>query len=394
MPESTLQVEVLRGAQAGTTAAVRLPGSVGRAPDGGLHLADEHLSRVHGRFERSGGVVRYVDQGSSNGSMHVRGSVRTLLAGAESVAELWTGDELWLGDPATPVVLRVTVPQDSTAAVLARREIAEVARFADRVTAEPGRLAALYRHMRALGQCTDLDAVLEVAAGLVFDLLPKATHVAVALAERAGRFPVVYANDRQGGRPAIAVSRTMVQTVVAERAGLLFTDAASQLAQAGSVVQAGLASTLAVPLWTGNDVRGVLQVDNRDARGVFDASDLEALTVAAGPISFAAENARLLARLRLAELRLARENAYLKAKEQAATFNGIIGDSDAIAQVLDAVGKVRDTRVPVLIQGETGTGKSLFARRIHNASSRADKPFFTIDCGALSENLLESELFG
>ncbi|HKI81108.1 MAG TPA: sigma-54 dependent transcriptional regulator, partial [Pseudodesulfovibrio sp.] len=72
----------------------------------------------------------------------------------------------------------------------------------------------------------------------------------------------------------------------------------------------------------------------------------------------------------------------------------VIGNNSMIQQMMTMVEKVSDSDVSILIQGETGTGKSLFAKRIHNISSRAERPFFTIDCGALSENLLESELFG
>ena len=72
----------------------------------------------------------------------------------------------------------------------------------------------------------------------------------------------------------------------------------------------------------------------------------------------------------------------------------VIGNNALIQQMMSTVEKVSGSDAPILIQGETGTGKSLFAKRIHKASARADKPFFTIDCGSLSENLLESELFG
>lgn len=72
----------------------------------------------------------------------------------------------------------------------------------------------------------------------------------------------------------------------------------------------------------------------------------------------------------------------------------VIGTSTMVQQVIKTIDKVSGSDAPILIQGETGTGKSLFAKRIHQSSSRADKPFFTIDCGALVEHLLESELFG
>nr|WP_321258382.1 sigma-54 dependent transcriptional regulator [uncultured Pseudodesulfovibrio sp.] len=72
----------------------------------------------------------------------------------------------------------------------------------------------------------------------------------------------------------------------------------------------------------------------------------------------------------------------------------VIGNNAMIQQMMTTMDKVSESDAPILIQGETGTGKSLFAKRIHTISSRSNKPFFTIDCGALTETLLESELFG
>ncbi len=389
-----LVIEVVRGARVGERVAFAPPCDVGRAPDAGLHLPDGHLSSLHGRIESAGGALRYVDLGSSNGSIHVRGTMETELRGECMEAELWDGDELRLGDPAEPVVLRVHIEEPETGKVVAVRPIAEVEQMAGRVTAEPGRLGVLYKYGAELGASTDLDTVLDVAARLVFELQPRATHLAVALKERGGRFQVVAARTRGGDAVEIPISRTILKRVLDESAGLLLTNAAAEMSSARSVVQAGLASTLAVPLWTGNDIRGVLQVDNRDAPGLFGADDLEVLTVAAAHVSFAAENARLVARLRMAEQRLERENRYLKEKEQAETFSGIMGDSAGIRGVLDMIEKVRDTRVPVLIQGETGTGKELVARALHYTSRRQEKLFIPQNCSALPENLLESELFG
>jgi Nif-specific regulatory protein len=391
---SHVTLEIRTGVRAGERVTLTPPATIGRSPDAELCLPDAHLSGEHGVLRFADGALRFVDQRSSNGTVHQRGGVHTPLIAEDTEAELWHGDTLLLGDQAQPVVLQVHLPDPALTGVLAVRPIAEVDQFADRVTGDGRRLRALYAHMRALGRTTDLNAALDVAAQLTFDLLPKATHVAVALAERAGRFPVVYAQNRAGERPAIAVSRTLMQRVLAERAGLLITNAAAELAQARSVVQAGLASTLLVPLWTGDTIRGVLQVDNRDAPGLFDASDLEALTVAAGPISFATENARLVARLTLAEAKASREAQFLKAREQAATFTGIVGDSPAMTAVADAVSKVRDTRVAVLIQGETGTGKELVARALHYTSQRRDALFVAQNCSALPDTLLESALFG
>jgi DNA-binding NtrC family response regulator len=92
---------------------------------------------------------------------------------------------------------------------------------------------------------------------------------------------------------------------------------------------------------------------------------------------------------------LFRENHYLRRELRGRyNFDRIIGRSDALAEIFRLVERIAGTATSVLIQGESGTGKELIARAIHYNSPRADKPFVAINCGALPENLLESELFG
>ena len=89
------------------------------------------------------------------------------------------------------------------------------------------------------------------------------------------------------------------------------------------------------------------------------------------------------------------ENIYLQQELQRdSSFGEIVGDSDAIKYVLFKVTQVAPTDTTVLITGETGTGKELIARAIHEASSRSDRPLIKVNCGALTPNLIESELFG
>jgi len=74
--------------------------------------------------------------------------------------------------------------------------------------------------------------------------------------------------------------------------------------------------------------------------------------------------------------------------------NGVIGESEIIKKTINKIERVSDKDISVFLEGETGTGKELFARMIHQQSNRADKPFITVDCGAIPETLIESELFG
>jgi two-component system response regulator AtoC len=92
---------------------------------------------------------------------------------------------------------------------------------------------------------------------------------------------------------------------------------------------------------------------------------------------------------------LRRENRALReAARQERELTELLGQSDAIRQVLRLIDKVAEYRTTVLIQGESGTGKELVARALHKRSPRADKPFVAINCGAIPEALMESELFG
>jgi two-component system response regulator HupR/HoxA len=117
-----------------------------------------------------------------------------------------------------------------------------------------------------------------------------------------------------------------------------------------------------------------------------------ALTRAIELFSLTRENARLVDELRRANERLAVENAYLRTTTS--ERGRIVGDGPVIREVLALVDKVAPHGTTVLVQGETGTGKELVARAIHDASPRASRLFVPVNCAALAEGILESELFG
>ena len=153
-------------------------------------------------------------------------------------------------------------------------------------------------------------------------------------------------------------------------------------------------SMICVPLKTRKGVLGVLYALNKHV-AEFTQKDVRLLEILSGPIAVSIENARLYGDIQQYASSLEKENIRLKTEVQE-RFNlqGIIGSSAAMQKVFALLEKVIDTNTTVYIQGETGTGKELFAKVIHYNGPLKDKPFVAENCGALSENLLESELFG
>ena len=156
----------------------------------------------------------------------------------------------------------------------------------------------------------------------------------------------------------------------------------------------GVKSLCSIPLLAHDRVLGALNVGRR-GEDAFVQDDIELLSQVAQQVAIAVENA--LAYRKITELKdkLAKEKLYLEEEirtEQ--NFEEIIGESSRLKQVLKQVEIVAPTDSTVLIQGETGTGKELIARAIHNLSGRRERTFVKMNCAAIPTGLLESELFG
>jgi two-component system response regulator HydG len=178
-------------------------------------------------------------------------------------------------------------------------------------------------------------------------------------------------------------------------------------------------SEISVPIMSNGQTVATINVES-DQKNAFDEDDVITLEAVASQVAVALMNQKLYTeatsfnkKLQLAveektlELRkaherileqqrlLQKENKALKTLvSQDSKFMEIIGKSPAILNILAMVDKIAPTTATVLIQGESGTGKELIARRLHTQSERANRPYVTVNCGALQESLLESELFG
>jgi len=152
---------------------------------------------------------------------------------------------------------------------------------------------------------------------------------------------------------------------------------------------------LCAPLTTHQGVIGVLQVLNRRGELPFTDDDLALLEALAGSVAVAIENARLFARVKASEESLrVQVGALRRDMAHRDRFSEIVGSAPAMLEVFHLMESAAATPITVLIEGETGTGKELVARGIHRASVRAEAPFLAVNCAAVSETLLESELFG
>ena len=286
--------------------------------------------------------------------------------------------------------------------------------------AELRRLLTLSRRLNSEASVERiLDEVIDTAIELTgaergFLLLRQAGGELVPVVSRN-----FFAGDLEAD-PAAGPSRGSVSRSIAERAAqtgepVVTVDAGidERFGAAASVAALRLRSVLAVPLRQRGAVTGCLYVDHRLRGGAFDAGLASVLGELADIAAIAIENARLTADLRrtthevdelnarlsleLAErdAELVRVKADLPDRDRLRhRYDRIVGRSPAVVKMLGVIDRAAATALPVVIVGESGTGKELVARALHDHGPRGAGPFVAVNCSAVPEPLLESELFG
>jgi formate hydrogenlyase transcriptional activator len=245
----------------------------------------------------------------------------------------------------------------------------------------------------------------ELFRGIVSTLQRVVHHdyTSLALLDPVTGLLKIYALDfpgRQGLlKPEMTISRDASPAGRAIAEGRTLVSRGAELDQYQSEVvrrlrAEGLETICCIPLTNRGRTFGSLNLASRRT-DVFSAPDIELVQQVAAQIAIAVENALAFKEIDVLKDKLAEEKLYLE-EEIRNTFNfeEIIGESQAIRRVLAQVELVAPAGTTLLIQGETGTGKEVIARAVHNLSPRRERTFVKINCAAIPSGLLEAELFG
>ncbi|MBN2196687.1 MAG: sigma 54-interacting transcriptional regulator [Polyangiaceae bacterium] len=292
-------------------------------------------------------------------------------------------------------------------------------------TSQETRLARILEINGELAGEIDLDRLTARITDHAVDLL-RAERGFVVLLGADGSLTVHTSRTRLGDEPHAEFSRSIARSVLAKGEPLVSLSARDdqRMAAYASVHQLALHSVACAPIHApSGPAIGALYVETRHRPGLDFERELPTLVALANQVAIAIENARLVLENRRRAEDLARANERLeeaharlrellgdrteqlkrarqKLRETRDTlyghfgYQGLVGTSAAMRRVYALIDRVKDTDIPVLITGESGTGKEMVARAIHDASLRAKGKFLGVNCGAIPDNLLESELFG
>ena len=371
--------------------------TIGRDGSNGIAITDPSVSRKHCLVSWQDGRFRVRDLDSRNGTL-VNGS---------AVEEHWLqhGDQIAAGDSSFLFLL-----EDDDLPAEGRVEFEDAQLTAettiihprDAVYLQPDRLLrelpassrvgrnlnALLKISRIVHAIRDLNELQGQLLDLIFEVVP-AGRGAILLADREGhQFNSMFARMRQPGRaPLVKVSRTVARQVLEQGIAMLGSDVAGSddLRQVESLAASQVRSLLCVPLTVFQRVIGCIYLDSDTLNDRLNEEHLQLVTAIAGISAVALENARRLHWLEEENERLTVEISQERS---------LVGEGPRMKEVYQFLKRVAPTESTVLIEGESGTGKELAARALHRNSPRSSKPFVAINCAAIPETLLESDLFG
>jgi Nif-specific regulatory protein len=383
--------------------------TLGRAPSNRIVLKDDLCSREHAEVSFTGGRWLVRDLNSLNGT-RLNGQ---RLDGEEDLAP---GDEVSLGRtsllfveameqlPALP-----TRPPPDEEGLSIKKRLGQT-RFLTPVppppegdetappeqTPAPGGprhslsrdLALLYRLALDMGSAATPQELFDTVLDGLLEAIPAEVGAILSAGKDGREMEVTAHRHRDPNAPPYArVSEFVSNEVVASREAVLAEDVARDryLRNRESLSDLGATSLICAPILFGDRVLGLIHLYRTDPHKALDPEDLEFAVAVARQLGAAIHQLQR-------QESLTAENRALR--DQLRVESELVGASNAVRDIESQIGRVASTNATVLIRGESGVGKELVARAIHYSSQRREGPFVCLNCAALTETLLESELFG
>jgi transcriptional regulator with GAF, ATPase, and Fis domain len=356
-----------------------------------LCICDPSVSRQHCSIQPAADGFRIRDLGSNNGTFVNGKRIEEYL--------LADGDKIRIGDTLLSFTAdgALSLPDNGVVAnSCVRNPVSESADTALRrlleSAPEDGSFAGRARSLLQIGARLNASQEPDMLAGEILKQLVEVTRAdqaaIVLLAQVAGAEPTVTGWNRSSGGPApVSVSRTLVTSAIREGAAIFSEDVRSSegFGDVTSLATRYVQSVIVVPIAADGRITGTIYLEATDPASRLNREHLEFVAVVADYAGPALERTRRLRTLR-------EYNQQLRSALQ--LQHNLIGYSPLMGELSARIAKVARTDATVLLRGETGTGKELAARAIHQNSDRAGRPFEAINCSLLRDALLESELFG
>jgi Nif-specific regulatory protein len=362
--------------------------SIGREVSNQLSLDDPLLSRQHCIIKNEDGDFVIRDLGSHNKTFvndvlitEKRLENGDYIRAGNSIFRFLTGEPL-----DAPVSGEVLLDDDSEDWI----SVSTVKlRVEDVVTAMARDLGVLLKISTNINSLRGAESIQRELLRMIFEAVPAERGAILVMNQTPDDLSSVFGLGRNSDQlQPFRVSRTVVQQVLKEGVGLIANRVAESgqlAATAESLYDLKVCALLCVPLLLRGKVQGLIYLDTKDPSVQYGEGHFTLLTAVAGIAALALDNAKHISWLETENERL---------RNEINIESDMIGSGLRMQEVHRLIAKVAPSSSTVLIRGESGTGKELAARAIHLNSPRANKPFIAINCAALNEPLLESELFG
>ena len=355
--------------------------SIGRGDSNHVCLMDRSVSRRHCTIEQVDERFELADLDSHNGTFVNGIPVRRKVVGHGDTLRVGHSEFVFLlheGDDSDITELRLSdEPSISELETIRVDQPAPLPHFGVEVGRMARDLAALFRISDFINSIRDIELLQRELLRLIFEVIP-ADNGAIVLLASLDEEPTSICSwaRRSGDPPSIKLQRELVRRAIWEQSAV-FTNGTKESSDAPNV--------LCLPLIGVEKTLGVIYLTSSGDASPFREDHIHFLSRVSRIAAVTLENI-------LALDALSSENQRLK--EELSSASQLVGESRQIGQVEEFIRRVAHGDSTVLIRGESGTGKELIARALHHSSPRAARPFIAINCAAIPEALLESELFG